>query len=122
VPSGILVHNLLFLNEFPDVEADRKAGRKTTPIVAGKATASVVYIVMTVLVYAWIIAGVILRIMPAWASIALLSIPLAIKAMQGARKFDEPGKFIPTMASNVLTVLLTQLLLDIGYILARVFS
>jgi len=27
VPSGILVHNLLLLNEFPDVAADTKAGR-----------------------------------------------------------------------------------------------
>ena len=35
VPSGILVHNLLLLNEFPDVEADRKGGRKTTPVVFG---------------------------------------------------------------------------------------
>jgi 1,4-dihydroxy-2-naphthoate octaprenyltransferase len=122
VPSGILVHNLLFLNEFPDVEADRKAGRKTTPIIAGQAKASVVYIVMTIMVYAWIIAGVILQIMPAWASVALLTIPLAIKAMQGSRKFDEPDKFIPAMASNVLVVLLTQLLLGIGYILARVFG
>jgi 1,4-dihydroxy-2-naphthoate octaprenyltransferase len=77
---------------------------------------------MTILVYIWVIAGVILRIMPAFASIALLTIPLALKAIQGARRFDEPDKFMPAMASNVLIVLLTQLLLGIGYILARVFS
>ena len=122
IPSGILVHNLLFLNEFPDVAADQAAGRKTTPIVAGKAKASVVYAVATIAVYVWVIAGVILRVVPAWASIALLTIPLAIKAIQGARRFDEPDKFMPAMASNVLIVLLTQLLLGIGYILARVFS
>jgi len=122
IPSGILVHNLLFLNEFPDVAADQAAGRKTTPIVAGKAKASVVYAAATIAVYIWIIAGVILRIMPAFASIALLTIPLAIKAIQGARQFDKPDKFMPAMASNVLIVLLTQLLLGIGYILARVFS
>jgi 1,4-dihydroxy-2-naphthoate octaprenyltransferase len=113
---------LLFLNEFPDVEADQKANRKTTPIIAGRATASVVYTVATIAVYVWIIAGVILRIMPAWASLALLTIPLAIKAIQGARRFDEPAKFMPAMASNVLLILLTQLLLGIGYILARVFG
>jgi len=122
VPSGILVHNLLFLNEFPDVEADRKANRKTTPIVAGRATASVVYTVATIAVYVWIIAGVILRIMPAWASLALLTIPLAIKAIQGAQKFNEPTRFMPAMASNVLLILLTQLLLGIGYVLAKAFS
>lgn len=122
IPSGILVHNLLFLNEFPDFEADQKANRKTTPIIAGRAKASIVYAAATVAVYVWIIAGVIFRIMPAWASIALLTIPLAIKAIQGARKFDELPKFIPAMASNVLIVLLTQFLLGIGYILAKVFG
>ena len=35
IPSGILVHNLLLLNEFPDVEADRKGGRKTIPVAFG---------------------------------------------------------------------------------------
>jgi 1,4-dihydroxy-2-naphthoate octaprenyltransferase len=82
----------------------------------------VVYTAATIAVYIWIIAGVILRIMPAFASIALLTIPLAIKAIQGARQFDKPEQFMPAMASNVLIVLLTQLLLGIGYILARVFS
>ena len=42
VPSGILVHNLLLLNEFPDVEADSTASRKTLPIVMGKEKASIV--------------------------------------------------------------------------------
>ncbi len=35
VPSGIMVHNLLFINEFPDVEADRIGGRRTTPVIFG---------------------------------------------------------------------------------------
>jgi 1,4-dihydroxy-2-naphthoate octaprenyltransferase len=122
VPSGIFVYNLLFLNEFPDVEADRKAGRKTTPILAGKAKASIVYTITTVAIYIWIIAGIISGIVPAWASVALLTIPLAIKAIQGAQRFDEMDKFMPAMASNVLIILLTQLLLGIGYILAKVFS
>ena len=58
IPSGILVHNLLLLNEFPDVEADSKAGRKTLPITMGTAKAGIVYSVLTVIVYLWIIGGV----------------------------------------------------------------
>ena len=122
VPSGILVYNLLFLNEFPDVAADQKAGRKTTPIVIGKAKASFLYSITTLAVYAWIIGGVISGIMPAFASVALLTIPLAIKAIQGAQQYDEMAKFMPALANNVLIVLLTQLLLGIGYVLAKVFS
>ncbi|GAH56547.1 unnamed protein product, partial [marine sediment metagenome] len=64
IPSGILVHNLLLLNEFPDTEADSKAGRKTLPITMGKARASIVYSFLTGLVYLWIIGAVVARVMP----------------------------------------------------------
>ena len=121
IPSGILVHNLLLLNEFPDTEADKKAGRKTLPIVMGKAKASIVYSVLTVIVYLWIIGGVVAGLMPPFSLIALLTLPLAIKAIQGARRHQEITRLMPAMANNVLVVLLTQLLLGIGYILARVF-
>ena len=122
IPSGILVHNLLLLNEFPDVAADGKAGRKTTPIVMGKAKASIVYSVLTVVVYLWIIGGVAAGQMPVFSLIALLTLPLAFKAIQGALRHQEMDKLVPAMANNVQVVLLTQLLLGIGYILATVFS
>ncbi|MFQ6121692.1 MAG: prenyltransferase [Dehalococcoidales bacterium] len=121
IPSGILVHNLLLLNEFPDTEADSKINRKTLPITLGKAKASLVYSVLTVLVYLWVIGGVVVGLMPVFSLIALLTLPLAIKAIQGALKHEEMTRLIPAMANNVLVVLLTQLLLGIGYILATVF-
>jgi len=114
------VHNLLLLNEFPDTEADKKASRKTLPISTGKAKASLVYSVLTLAVYLWIAAWVIAGIMPAFALIALLTAPFAIKAIQGARRHQEMTRLMPAMANNVLVVLLTQLLLGLGYILATV--
>lgn len=121
IPSGILVHNLLLLNEFPDTEADSKAGRKTTPITMGKAKASRFYSVLTAVVYLWIIGAVVMRVMPLFCLIALLTLPLAIKAIRGSLKYDDPGKLMPAMGNNVMVILLTQLLLGIGYILAGVF-
>lgn len=121
VPSGILVHNLLLLNEFPDTEADRKGGRKTLPITMGKARAGIVYSVLTIVVYLWIIGGVLAGQMPVFSLIALLTLPFAIKAIRGALKSEKMDRLVPAMANNVLVVLLTQLLLGIGYILARVF-
>jgi len=121
IPSGILVHNLLLLNEFPDVEADKKGGRRTLPIVMGEKKASIVYTVLTLIVYLWIIGGVVAKLMPAFSLIALLTLPLAIKAIRGALKYHDRTKLVPAMGNNVLIVLLTQLLLGIGYILAGVF-
>ncbi len=121
IPSGILVHNLLLLNEFPDTEADKKAGRKTLPITMGKTKASIVYSALTVIVYLWIIGSVIAGQMPVLSLIALLTLPFAIKAIRGALKPQEMAKLVPAMASNVLVVLLTQFLLGVGYLLARIF-
>jgi 1,4-dihydroxy-2-naphthoate octaprenyltransferase len=121
IPSGILVHNLLLLNEFPDVEADRKAGRKTLPIAMGKDKAWLVYSALTLAVYLWIIGWVVAGEMPVFSLIALLTLPLAIKAIGGSRKHEEMNRLVPAMSNNVRVVMLTQVLLGIGYILGRVF-
>ncbi|MFC1870188.1 prenyltransferase [Chloroflexota bacterium] len=121
VPSGFLVHNLLLLNEFPDVEADAIANRKTLPITMGRRGAGIVYSAVTIAVYVWIIGAVVARVMPAFALIALLTLPFAVKAIKGGLNYREPDKLVPALGSNVMVVLLTQLLLGIGYILARVF-
>jgi 1,4-dihydroxy-2-naphthoate octaprenyltransferase len=121
IPSGILVHNLLLLNEFPDVPADKKAGRRTLPITMGKKNAGIVYSALTLLVYLWIIVWVAAGIMPVFCLIALLTLPLAIKAIQGALKPENMKRLVPAMANNVLVILVTQLMLGIGYILGRVF-
>lgn len=118
IPSGILVHNLLLLNEFPDVEADRKAGRKTLPITMGSSGASIVYSTLTVIVYLWIIGGVIARIMPPFSLLALLTFPLAVKAIKGARQYQDMNKLVPGMANNVMVILSSQFLLGIGYIIS----
>jgi len=122
IPSGILVHNLLLLNEFPDVEADKKAGRKTMPILIGKSKAWMVYSALTVVVYLWIIGWVIAGTMPVFSLIALLTLPFAVKAIRGGRKHDDMNQLVPAMANNVQVVLLTQFLLGVGYILGRVFG
>ena len=120
IPSGILVHNLLFLNEFPDVEADTTVHRKTLPITIGKTRSSVLYGALTVALYLWIIGWVIAGTLPAFTLLALLTLPLAYKAIRGARHYGDMKQLMPAMMSNVLVVLLTQLLMGIGYILARV--
>jgi 1,4-dihydroxy-2-naphthoate octaprenyltransferase len=122
VPSFILVHNLLLLNEFPDVNADAGAGRKTTPIAFGMNNAAKFYSVMTALVYVWIIAFVIAGQMPVITLIGLLTLPMAVKAIRGSMKYDDRPSLISAMGANVQVVLITQLLIGIGFILSRAFG
>jgi 1,4-dihydroxy-2-naphthoate octaprenyltransferase len=122
VPSGILVHNLLLLNEFPDAEADKTVGRKTLPITLGMRGAAIVYSSLTVLVYLWIAGWVIAGVMPVYTLLALLTVPFAVKAIRGSFRYDDMSVLGPALGSNVMVVLLTQLLMGIGYILAKVLA
>ncbi len=121
IPSGILVHNLLLLNEFPDAEADKTVKRRTLPIVIGKKNAAIVYSSLMIMVYLWIIGAVILHRMPTLTLLGLLTVPLAFKSISGSFKFNDMSKMVPAQANNVFVVLLTQLLMGIGFILAGVF-
>jgi 1,4-dihydroxy-2-naphthoate octaprenyltransferase len=72
-------------------------------------------------VYVWIIVWVAVKVMPVWTLLALLTLPLTLKAINGAIHHGDASKFMPGMAANVMTVLLTLLLIGIGYILGHIF-
>jgi 1,4-dihydroxy-2-naphthoate octaprenyltransferase len=122
IPSGILVHNLLLLNEFPDAEHDITVKRRTLPISIGKKKAAIFYSTLTIIVFLWIIGTVVTKELPAFTLLGLLTLPLAFKAIDGSFKYDDRGKFIPAMANNVMIVLLTQLLIAIGFLLSGIFK
>jgi 1,4-dihydroxy-2-naphthoate polyprenyltransferase len=128
VPSGFLVLNLLLLNEFPDAEADLIGNKKTLPITAGKKRAAVVYSAFVILTFLWIIGAVIfsmipgnVQVMPAWCLLSLGALPFAYKSIRGSFGYNDLNKILPAMQQNVLLVLVTQLLLGIGFILGTVF-
>ena len=120
IPSGILVFNLLFLNEFPDVDADLEGGRKTLPIILGKRKSAAFYSVLTLLVYLWILTGVVLNLMPSYTLIALLTLPIAVKAIKSAFSYSNKNIFLSAQAANVQIIMLIQILIGIGYILGKV--
>jgi 1,4-dihydroxy-2-naphthoate polyprenyltransferase len=125
IPCAFLVHNLLLLNEFPDVEADKTANRRTMPIVAGTKRAAVFYSGVQLATYVWIFGWVAAggfhnnTRFPVWTLLGLLTLPLSIRAIRCSFHSDDRARFIPGMAANVMAVLGTQLLMGIGYILAR---
>jgi len=122
IPSGFLVHNLLLLNEFPDIEADKVAHRRTLPITAGPRNAAIVYTTATVLTYLWVMGAVALKVMPVFTLLSLLTLPFAVKAIRGSFKSGDMSVLVPAMAANVMVVLLTQLLIGIGYVLSGLFK
>jgi 1,4-dihydroxy-2-naphthoate polyprenyltransferase len=114
VPT-FLVSDLLLLNQFPDVEADRSVGRRHYPILVGRKTSAVFYGVLLLLAYLSIVVGVILKLLPIYCLIALLTAILAWRAYRGVRGNEDnlPG-LVPSMGMNVMVNLATPLLLAVG--------
>jgi 1,4-dihydroxy-2-naphthoate octaprenyltransferase len=121
MPSYFLVHNLLLLNEFPDVEADMTVSRRTLPIVIGKKRAAYFFSLVTLLVYIWVVWAVTYHYMPVFTLLSLLTLPIAVHVIKGSFRYDDREIFLEAMKKNVLLVLLTQALIAAGYILGGIF-
>ena len=80
--TGFLTANLLLLNEFPDVEADKKGGRYNLVIALGPRNASRLYAGLIMLTYLSIISGVVFKLMPPLTLISFLSIFLSSIELQ----------------------------------------
>jgi 1,4-dihydroxy-2-naphthoate octaprenyltransferase len=110
-----LVSNLLLLNQFPDVEADRSIGRKHFPVVIGNHASSFIYGAFLLLAYLSIIFGVILNYLPRVSLIGLFTTVIAIPAFVGALRYAENAKkLIPYMGLNVIINIVTPVLIAAG--------
>ena len=122
IVPGILVGTLLFLNEFPDVEADREVGRRNAVIQLGLARASRVYVALIASTYVWVIACVLSGLMPPTALVTFVTLPLALKASRGVlRDHGDVGKLIPSMGANVILVLSMTGMTALGLLLSALF-
>jgi len=115
---GILTWLLLFINEFPDLEADKKGGRFHLLILFGRKTSGYIYTAMLSLCYLTIIILPIIGITSYWIYIALLTVPLAVKVVGVVLKdYDNMEKLVPALATDVMIVLGTDLLLAVAVML-----
>lgn len=114
-----LVSNLLFLNQFPDVEADRTVGKKHFPLVIGRRKSAYIYGAFLLGTYLAIVVGIVLGLLPWPCLLGLLTTPLAWRAFRGAvQHADDIPNLIPILGLNVEITLLTPLLTALGLALA----
>ena len=113
-----LVSNLLLLNQFPDVEADRTIGRKNLPVVIGRRVSSLIYSLFLGLAYLMIMLGAYSHQMPKGCLIGLITIFLAVPAGIGAYKHAENiERLIPFMGANVIINIATPVLVAVGLLI-----
>ena len=111
----MLVSNLLLLNQFPDLEADRQVGRRHLPIVIGRRRSASVYCLLALGSYLLLILAVLMQLLPWQSLLGLFSLPLLLKLLPGIFKYaDRPDQLRPYLGMNVLLCHLYPLLLSLG--------
>lgn len=118
IVSGVLSSTVLFVNSFPDFDADKKHGRKTLVIVLGKEKAASTTWIFPVIIYGVIITSVILGVFPIISLITLATMPLAIKfGIALKQHYQDIERLVPIMQGFVSFGRITGVLFVISFVL-----
>ncbi len=79
IPIGVLVVDILHINNLRDLPADKRAGIRTVAIMLGERGAKTLHDVYVLAAYSSTILLVIAGLLPVWTLLVLLSFPAAVK-------------------------------------------
>lgn len=117
LPIAILITAVLYINEFPDYQADKSVGKKTLVVRLGRKKAAFGFIVLIFITYLSLGVGIILSILPLATLIALASFPFFLRAIKLSQTFHEKSfDLAPANAFTVMGHLITGLLLILSYV------
>lgn len=121
IPNGLIVANILWINEFPDYEADRDAGKKNLVVRLGTSYARYGYIVLDSLFYISVIALIILKIYPLWSLLIVLLTPFVVKSVKLMWKYhSDPRAIIPAQAGTIQFQMFSAIIVTVSFIIDKV--
>ncbi len=116
IPLSLLIAAVLYINEFPDFTADKQVGKNTLVVRLGRERAVILYALIMAGVYLSIGLGVVTGVLPLTVLLGLLTLPLAVRAVQYASKHHSSTfDLVPANALTVTGHLATGLLLTLAF-------
>lgn len=117
IPVGLLIANVLWINQFPDYEADARANKRNWVVRLGKQKSVKVYAIIFALTYIFIGIIALYANNPIWL-IGLLSVPLAVKAVKNCKQnFNNIPELLKSNQTTVQIYMLNGILLAIAAII-----
>ncbi|MDY6951888.1 MAG: 1,4-dihydroxy-2-naphthoate octaprenyltransferase [Thermodesulfobacteriota bacterium] len=117
IPLGFLITAVIWINQFPDCEADRKAGKRNWVVRLGRHRSRLIYHILMLGPYAvvlyWVLAG-----KGSWLYLAvLLTMPLALKAIKILnRHYRTYEEIIPAQALTIQTHLALGVVMSVALV------
>lgn len=113
-----LVNALLLLNQLPDIEADRAAGRRHAPVLLGMIASVRIYGLLLLGAYGSLLLGWLIGVLPYTAMLAWLTLPLGLSVLRALWRGEVARDVLITaLGKNVVLVLVTPVLLGVGLLL-----
>ena len=117
IPQGLLLTAILFINEFPDYEADKSVGKRHIIVRIGRKRARIFYTTLIAAVYLSVLIPVALKILPVYLLVIFLNLPLAVQAISTTlKKYNDERAILPAQAKTILLTLSSGILIVAGYI------
>jgi len=118
LPLSLLISAILYLNEFPDVEADKVCGKRNLVVRLSPGRAATGFYVIIFSAYICLIIGIVLGYLPVAAIAALLSGPLALRSAAILKANPGAGTaLVPAIKSMIAAHISCGLLLIISDVL-----
>jgi len=112
VSYGLLVTNILYINQFPDRRADEAAGKRHWVVILGPQRARWGYVAIGAVAYGFMLWAVGAGLLPRWALIALASGVLTAMAARDLLRYpDQPTLLTPAIKLTIGAATLHGLLL-----------
>lgn len=118
LPPLCLASELLLVNQFPDIDADREVGRRHLPIMLGRRRSAVLFGALIVAAFGTVAIGVICGVLPPLALLALVPLPVGLFLARRVYGYaDDLPRLIPYLGINVAMIHITLLLFAVGLLL-----
>ncbi len=123
LPLGIMLFSMIVINEIPDYQEDRLAGKLTIVARYGKRSGVKLYAASWVCTYTIIILAILIGIMPLVALFAFVSIPLVLRSMWILKKnFENPKELAPANLDMIRAHSLTSFGLIAAYAISGIVN
>jgi 1,4-dihydroxy-2-naphthoate octaprenyltransferase len=116
VPVGLLVTAILVVNNYRDIDTDRRAGKRTIAVRLGRRGARMEYAALLVIAYAvpvylWLGFG-----RNTWLLLPWLTLPLAVRLLRTLASATDGPTLNKTLAGTAQLGLFFSLLLALGIV------
>lgn len=114
---GALVTAILVVNNYRDIDTDRRAGKRTLAVRLGRRGAQIEYAALLVFAFALPVVMWLLQGAGVWVMLSWLTLPLAAQLVQTLRRATDGPTLNQTLAGTARLGLLFSLLLAAGVVL-----